>query len=290
VPERLPQHALQPAAAHFAKGCAICHGAPGEPRSPAALGMLPKPPDLTFAIPDWTDAELFRIVKHGIRFTGMPAWPNQKRDDEVWAMVAFLRELPAMPPSRYRELAYGAQTESVQPSGLEHSLADCARCHGRDGLGRSNATPIIAGQKEAYLVASLTAYQHGLRPSGFMALPAAQIDDADRIALARYFAGLSVKPARNSPSDTRLAAKGKVLATEGDRSRNIPACLSCHGDGDRNLAYPVLDGQPEEYLAQQLRLFRAATRGGSAYGKLMATTARELTDDDIEALAAFFSQ
>ena len=45
-PERLPVEAIKPAAGHFARGCAICHGAPGEPRSPAAMNMLPRPPDL----------------------------------------------------------------------------------------------------------------------------------------------------------------------------------------------------------------------------------------------------
>ena len=96
VPDELPRYAIQPAAGHFARGCAYCHGAPGEPRSPAANLMLPMPPDLAGKVGEWSDAELFRIVKHGVRFTGMPAWPAQDRDDEVWAMVAFLRELPEM--------------------------------------------------------------------------------------------------------------------------------------------------------------------------------------------------
>jgi mono/diheme cytochrome c family protein len=55
--------------------------------------MLPQPPDLADVVGEWNNAQLFRIVKHGVRFTGMPAWPMQDRDDEVWAMVAFLREL-----------------------------------------------------------------------------------------------------------------------------------------------------------------------------------------------------
>ena len=75
-PERLPVEAIKPAAGHFARGCAICHGAPGEPRSPATLKMLPLPPDLASVADEWEDAELFRIVKHGVRFTGMPAWPT----------------------------------------------------------------------------------------------------------------------------------------------------------------------------------------------------------------------
>mgnify|MGYP003298824914 CR=1 FL=1 len=33
------------------------------------------------------DAELFSIVKHGLKFTGMPAWPTQSRDDEVRRVI-----------------------------------------------------------------------------------------------------------------------------------------------------------------------------------------------------------
>ena len=107
VPDELPRYAIQPAAGHFARGCAICHGAPGEPRPPTVHLMLPQPPDLAGKVGEWTDAQLFRIVKHGVRFTGMPAWPTQQRDDEVWAMIAFLRELPSMDEATWRDLAYG---------------------------------------------------------------------------------------------------------------------------------------------------------------------------------------
>ena len=33
VPERLPAYAIQPAAGHYARGCAFCLGAPGQARS-----------------------------------------------------------------------------------------------------------------------------------------------------------------------------------------------------------------------------------------------------------------
>jgi hypothetical protein len=55
----------------------------------------------------YTPEQLFSIVKHGIKFTGMPAWPVQQRDDDVWAMVAFLRRLPDLDAAGYRRLAYG---------------------------------------------------------------------------------------------------------------------------------------------------------------------------------------
>lgn len=289
VPEELPREAIQPAAAHFARGCAICHGAPGEARSPAMLRMLPQPPDLTMVVGEWTDAQLFRIVKHGVRFTGMPAWPAQSRDDEVWAMVAFLRELPAMTAGEYRSLAYGDGMPALRPAGVERLVAECARCHGIDGRGRSPATPVIAGQKEAYLAESLGAYTRGDRPSGFMSLPAVAAEPEDLAALARYFAGLEKAEVVRAPEDAALAARGEAIARNGIRARNIPACLSCHGAANRNPRYPRIAGQSADYMATQLRLFRAGTRGGTNYSHLMANIARELEDRDIAALAAYFS-
>jgi cytochrome c553 len=189
VPEELPRHAIQPAAGHFARGCAVCHGAPGEPQSPLVNHMLPRPPDLT-KVGEWTDGQLFRIVKHGVRFTGMPAWPTQNRDDEVWAMVAFLRELPSMDEVAWRDLAYDGSSPALTPENFDQALAECARCHGGDGLGRSPVTPIIAGQSEAYLLENLRAYSEGRRSSGVMALPTAAVDAEVLDALARHFAAM----------------------------------------------------------------------------------------------------
>jgi cytochrome c553 len=288
VPDELPRQAIQPAAAHFARGCAICHGAPGEARSPAMLKMLPQPPDLSASVGDWTDAQLYRIVKHGIRFTGMPAWPAQTRDDEVWAMVAFLRELPGMPPETYRHLAYGDAAPVLRATGIATTIAECTRCHGDDGSGRSPITPIIAGQKEAYLVATLHAYLAGDRPSGIMSLPVTAMVPADIPAVAQYYATLSA--AGGEAGDTVLAGKGRVIFENGIRRRNVPACRSCHGAENRNPRYPRIAGQPADYIATQLELFKAGKRGGSDHNHLMVNAARELDDADIAAIAAYLSQ
>src|SRR5690606_21959964 len=65
------------------------------------------PPNLPAAVGRWSAAELFYIVKHGIKFTGMPAFPSLEREDEVWAVVAFLLEMPDMRASEYARMVYG---------------------------------------------------------------------------------------------------------------------------------------------------------------------------------------
>ncbi len=291
VPEELPSDGIQPAAGHFARGCAMCHGAPGEPRSVAALKMLPKPPDLVEVVDEWSDSQLFQIVKHGVRFTGMPSWPAHQRDDEVWAMVAFLRTLPSMDATQYTELAYGSgnvRTDGSE-SDFERILADCTRCHGTDGLGRSALTPILAGQNESYLHASLRAYAEGLRPSGVMRLPAAGANPETLARLASHFALLPRPTVNPVPPDPAFLTRGEEIARGGIPRQNIPACRGCHTPDNRNHSYPILAGQPARYLEQQLKLFRAQKRGGTAYSHLMARAAKGLTDADVIAVAAYFA-
>ena len=108
--------------------------------------MAPSPPRLEEKAAEWSDEDLFWIVKNGIKYSGMPAWPAQDRDDEVWAQVAFLRALPDMTRAEYADLALGGgladdgleaggETTAALDGIFETALADCARCHGRDGLG-----------------------------------------------------------------------------------------------------------------------------------------------------------
>ena len=88
---------------HYAAHCAVCHGAPGVPKGDIARGLYPSPPDLAKVTPRYTPAELFWIVKHGVKMTGMPAWNNHS-DDELWATVGFLEKLPGMSEEDYAKL------------------------------------------------------------------------------------------------------------------------------------------------------------------------------------------
>jgi mono/diheme cytochrome c family protein len=88
---------------HYAAHCAVCHGAPGVPKGDIAHGLYPPPPDLAKAAPLYTSAELFWIVKHGIKMTGMPAWGDHS-DGEIWATVGFLEQLPGMSEEDYARL------------------------------------------------------------------------------------------------------------------------------------------------------------------------------------------
>ena len=97
---------------HYAAHCAVCHGAPGVPKGDIAHGLYPPPPDLAKAAPIYTPAELFWILKHGIKMTGMPAWSDHS-DDELWATVGFLEKLPGMSEQDYAKLVMASMAHGT---------------------------------------------------------------------------------------------------------------------------------------------------------------------------------
>jgi hypothetical protein len=79
---------------YFYGTCQICHGAPGYSPDKFAKGLDPKPPDLTSQPTDLKDAEIYWIVKNGIRMTGMASFGVALKDDEIWGIVGFLKKPP----------------------------------------------------------------------------------------------------------------------------------------------------------------------------------------------------
>jgi cytochrome c553 len=284
-------------AGHFHDGCAYCHGAPGRPVNAVASQMLPPPPPLSGAVESWATRELFWIVKHGIKYTGMPAWVARQRDDEVWAVVAFLRRLPHLTPQEYRELALD-RVEVPDGSGRQLALTEsdpqaagaCARCHGAGATGpASRLVPVLHGQKVEYLAQALQAYAEGSRRSGIMQ-PLASDLDAESIAnLARYYAGLAPPPPRSrSEAEPASIEAGRRLATQGAPEQRIPACTACHGSAGL-ATLPLLDGQHAPYLTRQLQLWKDGLSAGTDNGAIMAPIARRLTDEQIRDVSAYYA-
>jgi cytochrome c553 len=194
VPDLDDPHVVLRGALHYASGCAPCHAAPGELASPIARRMTPVPPGLYSAARDFDPSQLFWIVQNGLKMTAMPAWPAPGRDDEIWAMVAFLEQLPRLKTPDYLTLVGepGASWLPAPPTAVEGAfdVAACSRCHGADGRGRDGAFASIAGLGEADIEAALRGYRDGSKPSGFMQPIAAQLSDAQIVAAAQHYAAL----------------------------------------------------------------------------------------------------
>lgn len=93
------------AGAHlYNETCIYCHGAPGKDPADIGKGLNPEPPFLPDTAAEWTSAQLFWIVKNGVRMTGMPAFGASHKDDELWNAVAFVQRLPKMTPEQYDKM------------------------------------------------------------------------------------------------------------------------------------------------------------------------------------------
>lgn len=286
--------AVVSAASHYAANCAVCHGAPGEMPSPVMRAATPHAPDLATTAGTYSDAELFWIIKHGVKFTAMPAWPSLQRDDEIARMTAFVRRLPSMSASDYRALAYGAAGDFAggRPVSFDAALAECERCHAEAGRGQPDI-PVLAGQKPVYLREALGEFAAGRRASGVMSAAAARVDAPLRAALADHYASLPPVLAdrpRELPAATDAARQAERVVADGLPERDLPACSNCHAPGKR-ADYPRLAGQKADYLAGRLRRWRG--EDGAVEARLpdepMPVIARRIPEHLIEPLARHFA-
>jgi mono/diheme cytochrome c family protein len=97
VPASTPASVSQ-GAALFGVECSLCHGASGRKPTDNGRWMYPRAADLgSPAVQEWGDAELFWVVKNGVRMTGMPGFGKVETDAHIWDLVHYLRTLPKQP-------------------------------------------------------------------------------------------------------------------------------------------------------------------------------------------------
>ena len=101
----------------FNEMCVGCHGAPGKERGEVGKGLNPQPPDLSKVASRFSKAELFWILKHGVKMTGMPAFGPTHSDDRLWSITAFLEQLPQVTPEQYAAKAQAAEKSGVDQHG-----------------------------------------------------------------------------------------------------------------------------------------------------------------------------
>lgn len=81
---------------NFGAYCMVCHGLDGQNTGvPFADKLSPPVPQLnSAAVQAYTDGQLHRIIADGIFPSGMPASKDLFRDEEIWQLVLYIRNLP----------------------------------------------------------------------------------------------------------------------------------------------------------------------------------------------------
>ena len=106
-PQQLAPENIREGMEHFADHCAVCHANNGNGDTTFGRNMYPKPPDLRKAqTQELTDGEIYSIIQNGIRLTGMPAFgePNRTDDLSTWNLVLFIRHLPSLTTEEEAEM------------------------------------------------------------------------------------------------------------------------------------------------------------------------------------------
>lgn len=107
---------------HYHEMCTVCHGAPGIKISEIGQGLNPTPPELAGEAGEEEAGEMFWVVKNGIKMTGMPSFGMTHSDQEIWAIIAFLKRIGDLSPEEYQRMVQEAGlgeagTGDVEPEG-----------------------------------------------------------------------------------------------------------------------------------------------------------------------------
>lgn len=120
---RDPSLAAQ-AADDYREMCLLCHGAPGAKAAFWTVGLYPAAPPLSDRRElRWSDAELYWLIKNGVKDTAMSAFGATHEEKELWALAALTRQLPTMTPQQFGAMGNSSGKERTDPQGHGHTDA-----------------------------------------------------------------------------------------------------------------------------------------------------------------------
>jgi cytochrome c553 len=156
----------------------------------------------------------------------------------------------------------------------------CAACHGENGNSSQAMFPSLAGQPKQFIVSALYQFREGKRINPVMSPMALNLTNADLNELAAYYS--AQKPL--APTTTIVASRAADGAAVAQKN-NCTACHTATLAGQQHI--PRLAGQHRDYLAVQLKEFRAGTR--AEMDGVMTSAAQGLSPADIDLLADYLS-
>jgi cytochrome c553 len=172
--------------------------------------------------------------------------------------------------------------------------AACSACHGPSGNSSNPEWPRLAGQSAVYTAQQLRLFKSGVRDNAVMKPMAATLSDQDIADVAVYYQAQTPTGLEADPSYWQA---GEALYRRGDKARNIPACIACHGPvGRGNVAggYPALQAQQSVYVVKQLTDYKTGARYSGKHPEvanpnavMMLTIAQRLSPDDIRNVASY---
>ena len=255
--------------------CEVCHG-PAGGRDVEATYVPPTtgpdhPKNLKMTVS--TDSRQLCTLCHE-RMTGRPLQQRQiVVSEHAGTQQCTVCHNPHSPRLNLVSAAPTAQLGDAAKGKVK--AADCAGCHGANGVSNNLPGPTLASQHEPYIIDALKAYSTGARDNPMMST-AAKVSDEDAANLAAYFAGLKCESTLTA--DKQAALPGRATASK---------CIACHGANgiSTNRSWPNLIGQSKAYLVSTLHGYKSSIRKNA----MMAGIVKDLSDAEIEAVATYYA-
>jgi cytochrome c553 len=189
-----------------------------------------------------------------------------------------------------------AQAAQPVPDTLEQRLVACTSCHARKDPqgepGTDRYFPRIAGKPAGYLYNQLVNFREGRRQYPLMTYMVEHLPDAYLHEIADFFSSQHLPYPAPAASDAApsVLERGRQLATKGDATLKIPACMACHGEKLTGVApaIPGLAGLPRDYVNAQFGAWRNKVRRAHA-PDCMATIAARLSVADVAAVSSWLA-
>src|SRR5579871_4836400 len=87
----------------YVMGCMGCHGEPGKPYAEDHANYPPVP-QLPHVGTQYSEPEIYWIIKHGIRMTAMSAYGSFYKEDQLWSLAAFVRRINTLTPAEIQSI------------------------------------------------------------------------------------------------------------------------------------------------------------------------------------------
>ena len=212
----------------------------------------------------------FIIIIVIVVFTSFAA---QAKDVNITSIISSIEKKQSNPALRKQAIRLGKDRALL-----------CNQCHGEDGNSTKPGVPNLAAQNPVYLLNQIEKFTDGRRKNFVINALSKNFSRDDKENLAIFYASMKVNPEK---TNEKLAKKGQSLY--------IKQCSSCHGNqGAGKSNYARLAGQKTHYVEMTLRSFRDNQKNSGMQANrnsnLMELIAKELSNDDIKALAAYVAQ
>jgi thiosulfate dehydrogenase len=83
----------------YLNACSGCHGTPGKPFGKGGPILFPPIPELPVVGTDLSESQIFWAAKHGIRRSGMFANGVWAKDQDLWAVAAYIKRMNSLSSS-----------------------------------------------------------------------------------------------------------------------------------------------------------------------------------------------